>query len=344
MSGMLQTSLETEGLLIMIAVLGLSVWADLRIHKGKTDVGFRDALLGTLFWVALAVGFFFYIDWRHGTEYASLYMAGYALEKSLSVDNMMVFVAIFAAFGIRDRVLQHRILYYGILGAIVFRAIFIGVGTALFGMSAWVELLFALIVLWSAWAIFKGSDEEDIEDYSHHWSVRLAKHAIPVFPRQLGRKLFISRQEAAQAEKDHPGVIYPRNARWYALPAFLCLICIEVSDIVFSFDSVPAIIAVTREPFLVYAASIFAIVGLRSLYFLLSVAAKYLCHLEKAVAFVLVFIAFKLTVSGLEHISGVELVDISNQQSMWFVLTTLVIGIITSIVFPEKAAGKNPAR
>ncbi|WP_305800400.1 TerC/Alx family metal homeostasis membrane protein [Thiolapillus sp.] len=329
---------HTEGLLIMMAVLGLSVWADLRIHKNKAEISFRDALLGTLFWIALAIGFFFYIEWRHGPDYASLYMAGYALEKSLSVDNMMVFVAIFSAFGIRDQVLQHRILYYGIIGAILFRAVFIGLGTTLFGVSAWVELLFAAVVLWSAWAIVKGGDDEEIEDYSNHWSVRLAKHAIPIFPRLLGKKLLISKQDADRAAEGEQNLIYSRRAKWLATPAFLCLVCIEVSDIVFSFDSVPAIIAVTREPFLVYAASIFAIVGLRSLYFLLAVAAKYLCHLEKAVAFVLVFVAFKLAVSGVEHISGIEFVDITSQQSMWIVLSTLVVGVVTSVIFPEKGA------
>jgi len=327
-----------EAGIIMAVVLGVSVWADLRLHKNSATINFQDALAGTLFWIALAIGYYFYIGWRFGDEYASLFMAGYALEKSLSVDNMMVFVAIFASFGIRDKVLEHRILYYGIIGAIVFRAIFIGAGTALFGMAHWVEILFALVVLWSAWVILKGGDEEEIEDYSDHWSVRLVKRFIPVVPWLSGRRFVLSEKEVNEQLAENPGLSVTQRAAWYVTPAFLCLVCIEVSDIVFSFDSVPAIIAVTRDPFLVYAASIFAILGLRSLYFLLSVAASYLCHLEKAVAVVLVFIAFKLMLPAIENISGIEIMDITHQQSMWLVIILLALGILASVVFPKRKA------
>lgn len=342
---MQELGLPAEAMAIMVTVLGFSVWADLRLHRNSTDISFRDALAGTLFWIVLAIGFYFYIDWRFGAEYASLFMAGYALEKSLSIDNMMVFVAIFASFGIRERVLQHRILYYGILGAIVFRAIFIGAGTALFGLSTWVELIFALIVLWSAWAILKGGNDEEIEDYSNHWSVRWVRRILPVVPWLQGRRFVLSEEEVQKEMEGNPQRRISQRAAWYVTPALLCLVCIEVSDIVFSFDSVPAIIAVTRDPFLVYAASIFAILGLRSLYFLLSVAAGYLCHLEKAVAFVLVFIAIKLMMPAIERLSGIEILHITHQQSMWVVLGLLSMGIAASYLFPANPTkGSEPIK
>ncbi len=324
-----------EAMIVLFSVVTVSVWMDLMSHRNKTEVSFKDAAGWSVFWIGLAVAFYYYLKVRFGAEYASLFMAGYALEKSLSVDNMMVFVAIFASFGIKG-ILQHRILYYGIIGALLFRALFVGVGTAVFGIAPWVELIFAAIVAWSAWALLKGSGDSEVEDYSDHWSVRMTKKLFPVIPRLVGKSFFVGRNKVDEIKAKDSTLSVARKGAIYVTPAFLCLMCIEVSDIVFSFDSVPAIIAVTQEPMLVYAAVIFAILGLRNLYFMLAVAAKYLCHLEKAVAFVLVFVAVKLSASAIEKTFGVDTFHIPHEVSLYVVLGLIGLGVVASILFPKK--------
>lgn len=318
-----------EAVVILTVAVVASVWLDLFSHRNDEEVTFKNAAIWSVFWVALALAFFGYLHLRYSPEAASLFLAGYVLEKALSVDNMMVFVAIFASFGIKG-IMQHRILYYGIAGALIFRAIFVAAGTAVFGLSHWIEVVFAAIVLWTGIKMFMGSAEEgETTDYSDHWSVKLSQRVLPVIPRMVGKRFVVGAKEA-QALSEKEGFNLPRRAAFYATPAFLCLICIEISDIIFSFDSVPAIIAVTQEPFLVYASVIFAILGLRNLYFMLAAAAKYLVYLEKAVALVLVFIAGKLASSAL----GIYHID--HQISMMVVLGLILGGVFASLLFPKK--------
>ena len=328
-----------ETIIVLFVVVGCSVAIDLFAHRDKTEISFSDAAGWSVFWIFLAIGFYYYLDVRFGDEYASLFIAGYALEKSLSIDNMMVFVAIFSSFGIKG-ILQHRILYFGIVGALLFRAIFIAAGTSLFGFAPWVEFIFALIVAWTAYAMFKGTEnKEEQKDYSTHWSVKMTKKIFPIFPRIHGKRFFITHKEVEKLQSENPSLVLAKKGIVYATPMFLCLMCIEISDIVFSFDSVPAIIAITREPLLVYSAVIFAILGLRNLYFMLTVAAKYLCHLDKAVAMVLVFVALKLGAGALEKTLGIKLFHISNTHSLFIVLSLIGIGIFASLIFPEKSDG-----
>lgn len=318
-----------EAVVILAVAVVASVWLDLFSHRNSEEVTFRNAAAWSAFWIALALSFYGYLHLRYSPEAASLFLSGYVLEKALSVDNMMVFVAIFASFNIKG-ILQHRILYYGIAGALIFRAIFVAAGTALFGLSYWIELVFAAIVLWTGVKMFQGTDEDDMgNDYSDHWSVRFTRRFMPVIPHLVGKQFIVGRKQADEiAAQD--GVEPHKGAMFYATPMLLCLICIEISDIVFSFDSVPAIIAVTKEPFLIYAAVIFAILGLRNLYFMLAAAAKYLVHLEKAVALVLVFIAVKLAAGAL------DIYHIDHRVSMAVVLSLILGGVAASLLFPAK--------
>ena len=170
---------------------------------------------GRFFWVALALAFFGYLYLRYSPEAASLFLAGYVLEKALSVDNMMVFVAIFASFGIKG-IMQHRILYYGIAGALIFRAIFVAARTAVFGLSHWIEVVFAAIVLWTGIKMFMGSAEEgETTDYSDHWSVKLSQRVLPVIPRMVGKRFVVGAKEA-QAISEKEGFSLPRRAAFYA--------------------------------------------------------------------------------------------------------------------------------
>lgn len=325
-----------ETILIFFGVIAVSVYVDLHAHRKQTEITFKDASIWSLFWISLAIAFYFYLWIRFEKNWADLYLTGYVLEKSLSVDNLIVFMAIFSSFAIKG-ILQHRILYWGIIGALVFRAIFVVIGTSLFYASAWVGFLFAAIVAWSGWKMLtKGDDEESIEDYSHHWSVRLTERIMPIFPRLHLERFFITQAMVKDLQDADPSIKVSRPAAIFATPAFLCLMAIETSDIMFAFDSVPAVIAVTQEPLLVYAAMIFAILGLRSLYFVLASLTKYLIHLEKAVIGLLFFIAAKLALQSWNHAIGDTGLHISANASLFIVLGILALGVVASFVFPAK--------
>lgn len=336
-----------EAIIIFLSVVGLSVYLDLFAHRKSIEITLSDSVRWSLFWVALALAFYGYLWVRFSKEWADLYLAGYALEKSLSIDNLMVFMAIFASFGIKG-VLQHRILYYGIIGALVFRAIFVLIGTSLFLASPWVGFLFAAFVIWSGIKMLQagGGDGDELDDYSNHWSVRLTGKMMPVYTRLHLDRFFVRHHELLEVNGDKTAAQVTRIGTTYVTPAFLCLMAIETSDIAFAFDSVPAVIAVTQEPLLVYAAMIFAILGLRSLYFVLAALTKYLVHLEKAVIGLLFFIGAKMTLQSWNHAIGDTGIHISPSMSLSVVLGMLALGVVASFVFPAKdepdEAATNP--
>ena len=325
-----------EVIIVFFSAILFSVYVDLISHRQSKEITVKNAALWSIFWISLALAFYVYLYFRFEPEWADLYLSGYVLEKSLSIDNLMVFVAIFASFGIKDH-LQHRILYWGILGALIFRAIFVVIGTGLFAASPWVGFIFAAFVLWSGWKMLRSGDdsEEEIKDYTHHWSVRLVGKMMPVFPKLVQEKFFVKHNELNADQI----VSVTRQGFRYATPAFLCLMAIETSDVAFAFDSVPAVIAVTQEPLLVYASMIFAILGLRSLYFILAALTKYLVHLEKAVIALLFFIGIKMGIQSWNHAVFDTGIHISANVSLYIVLGVLFIGVITSFIFPEKEEG-----
>lgn len=310
-------------IIVLASVLALSIFVDFFGHKDGKEIGIKSALCWSFFWIALAIGYYAFIWLEYGKEFASLFLSGYVLEKSLSIDNLMVFMAIFASFGIRTTALQHKILLWGIAGAILFRAIFVSIGTELFHLHWSVQVIFGLIVAWSAVAILKGGDEGEEVDYSQHWATRLVSKIYPVSHELDGNKFFTLIKGVKMVT-----------------PALLCMVVIEFTDVIFSFDSVPAVIGVTQEPLLVYSAMLFAILGLRALFFVLSVAVKYLVHLEKAVAVVLVFVGAKLIYHPFAETLSTKYSfmpeDISANASLYVVLGTLALGIIASILFPNK--------
>lgn len=251
--------------LVVIGLLAL----DLYSHRKDEKISIRNASLWASFYVIAALLFAVLVYYLEGRESAILFLSGFALEKMLSVDNLFVFIAVFTYFGIKDEY-QHRILHWGIIGAIVFRIIFVAVGTGslfLFGKVA--ETAFAIIILYTAYAMWTAKDEEDV-DYDNVWYIRFTKKILPVTSEVDGHKFFIAGK---------------------ATPLFICLVAIEISDILFAFDSVPAIIVITRDPFLIVSAMVFAIMGLRSLYFVLLALKRELAHVEKAVVVLLVLFA-----------------------------------------------------
>lgn len=343
----------TVGLFVAVFVAALGV--DLLLHRRGEDVSVGNAAAWSAAWVALSLGFYAWLRHHHGAEAADLFLTGYVLEKTLSVDNLMVFLVVFRYFGLRTGV-QHRVLHYGILGAVVFRAVFVALGSgALLAIGPWAELAFGALVAWGAVKMLREGGDDDDEgepDYDGMPLVRVFRRFFPVLPHLVGSKFFVGRAEAeaAMAAAASPSTteaaegdaaanraaLEPGVTRWMT-PAFVCLLVIEGSDVMFSVDSVPAVIAVTREPFLIYAAMIFAVLGLRSLYFLLAALTRYLVHLEKAVIGVLFFIAAKMFYGAVPHLVGWRPpFVVTPGASLAVVMVLLTSGLVASVVFPEK--------
>ncbi|MDC9615634.1 TerC/Alx family metal homeostasis membrane protein [Xenorhabdus khoisanae] len=329
--------METVAVFIILSVGALFI--DLFMHRHDKPISLRSAALWSVFWIAIAFVFAGFLYVHHGAETASLFVTGYALEKVLSVDNLFVIMAIFSWFAVPDRY-RHRVLYWGIIGAIVFRGIFVAIGTSLLALGPWVEIVFAVIVGWTAVMMLKsGDDGDEIEDYSQHLAYRMVKRFFPIWPKLRGHAFMLNQKEvdAELAKPENADVKVGRTgkAALYATPLMLCLAVVELSDVMFAFDSVPAVIAVSREPLIVYSAMMFAILGLRTLYFVLEALKKYLVHLEKAVIVLLFFIATKLGLNASEHIFH-HGYSISATTSLLVVIGVLTAGILASLLFPQK--------
>lgn len=331
--------IETVAVFVLLSVGAILI--DLFMHRGDKPISLKSASLWSIFWIAMAMAFAGFLYVHHGAEVASLFITGYALEKVLSVDNLFVMMAIFSWFAIPDR-FRHRVLYWGIIGAIVFRGIFVAIGTGLLALGPWVEVVFAIIVAWTAVMMLKsGDDDDEIEDYSQHIAYRMVKRFYPIWPKLRGNAFVLSQKEVDEelAKPENADVKIGRvgKAARYATPMLLCLAVVELSDVMFAFDSVPAVIAVSREPLIVYSAMMFAILGLRTLYFVLEALKQYLVHLEKAVIVLLFFIAAKLGLNATDHFFH-HGISIDAMTSLFVVIGVLALGIVASLIFPDKEA------
>ena len=347
--------LETVAVFVILSVGAIAI--DLFAHRSDQPMSLKSAALWSVFWIAVSLAFGGYLWFHHGSETASLFFTGYALEKVLSVDNLFVIMAVFSWFKIPEAY-RHRVLYWGIIGAIVFRMVFVAIGTGLMALGPYVELVFAAVVGWTGIIMLRRDEEEEAnEDYSEHLAYRWVHRFFPVWPRLHGHNFFLRSHELTEAcrqnpdvrlepageDLKHPEQHHPQPVKKGALvatPLFLCLAIIEISDVMFAFDSVPAVIAVSKEPLIVYSAMMFAILGLRTMYFVLEALRGYLVHLEKAVVALLFFIAVKLALSASEHLfqHGYE---ISPNASLVVVLVVLALGVAASFVFPEKSKAEK---
>ena len=326
--------------IVFVCLLVGALFIDLFTHRKDKVISLRSAILWSVFWIVISLSFAVYLFYSYGSEVGSLFITGYALEKVLSIDNLFVMMAIFSWFSIPSKY-WHRILYWGIIGAIIFRGIFVIIGTGLLSLGSYVELIFAFVVGWTALMMLKNDDkDEKIEDYSQHLAYRLVKRIFPVWPKIYGHNFFINKkqvnEELAKPENKDLVINSSAKATIFATPLLLCLAVIEISDVMFAFDSVPAVIAVSREPLIIYSAMMFAILGLRSMYFVLDALKRYLVHLEKSVMVILFFIALKLFLNATDHLWG-HGYNISASTSLIIVLTILALGIIASLLFPSKS-------
>ncbi|NLC22801.1 MAG: TerC/Alx family metal homeostasis membrane protein [Halomonadaceae bacterium] len=323
---------------VFVGLVVVALIVDLMSHRKDKPLTLLNASLWSIFWVLVSLAFAGYLYLSHGSSVASLYLTGYALEKVLSVDNLFVFMAIFTWFKVPDEY-RHRVLYWGIIGAIVFRMVFVVIGTSLLSFGPWVEIGFALIVAWTAVVMMRGGEGgDDTADYSEHIAYRATHRLFPVWPKLHGHHFFVKRKDLDEEmqKPENQGMSPLGKGVFFATPLFLCLTVVEVSDVMFAFDSVPAIIAVSREPLIIYSAMLFAILGLRTMYFVLEALKRFLSHLEKAVVALLFFIAAKLALNATDHLFH-HGYHIEPNTSLIVVLCVLTIGIAASIIFPEKA-------
>lgn len=273
---------------MVLAMLALDVFN----HSKDKVISLSSAVKWSGFYVLCAFTFAGYLYYEYGGSVASSFLTGYALEKVLAFDNLFVFSLIFAYFKIPESQ-QHKALYWGIAGAIVFRLIFVVLGVSfLETFGVYVEVLFAIIILYTVFLMWNAEEEKD-HDYSDTWYVRGIRK------------------------------IYPAASTF-----FIAVVTIEISDILFSFDSVPAIIAITKDPLLIYSAMIFAILGLRSLYFVMTSLIRYFEYMDEAVMVVLVLIAVKLFAGAFGYHVGPIL-------SLIVILSVLSIGVVASCVKGE---------
>jgi tellurite resistance protein TerC len=264
------------GFILLLLALDLGIF-----HRHAHAVGFRESLMWSVVWIVIALGFNFglyrYAASTFGEETGARigleFLTGYIVEKSLAVDNLFVFVLVFQYFAVPPK-LQHRVLFYGIIGALLFRGAFIALGSVLMRYEAVVLVFGAFLLLTGVKMLW--SPEQKIEP-ERNPLLRLLRRCVPVTPQLQGQRFFVR-----------------RGNRWYATPLLVTLLCVESSDIIFAVDSVPAIFAISREPLIVFTSNVFAILGLRAMYFLLAGAVERFHLLKYALAFILIFVGLKM--------------------------------------------------
>jgi tellurite resistance protein TerC len=257
-----------------IFVLGILAVDLLVLHRKAHTVSLREALAWSCVWVSLALIFGVGIYFFQGAEKALEFLTGYVIEWSLSVDNLFVFLVIFSYFSVPP-IYQHRVLFWGILGALVLRAVFIATGSALLANFHWMIYVFgAFLVFTGIKLLFVG--EEKIEPEKNP-AVRLVRRFIKITPDYQGQRFFIR-----------------KDGKLWATPLFLVLVVVETTDVIFAIDSIPAIFGITLDPFIVYTSNVFAILGLRALFFLLAGVMEMFRYLRVGLSFVLCFVGLKM--------------------------------------------------
>jgi tellurite resistance protein TerC len=336
---------------VFIAFVLFVLMLDLGIlSKENKIVKFKEAVLWTLAWVTCAFLFFIFLkfngDLIHGVadqeklnflvqkyqhplhleglsfeEQLAVYnrnlsiefLTGYFIEYALSVDNIFVILLIFSSFGVRERYYK-RILFWGVLGALVMRFLFIFIGAALIQKFAWILYLFGGFLIFQGFKLMLAKEHEEEIDENNHPIVKIASKLFRVFPRFIGENFFVR-----------------KDKKLWVTPLFLVLLVVEFSDVLFAVDSVPAIFAVTLDPYVVFFSNIFAIMGLRSMFFLLTNIMHLFHYLNKGLAILLVFIGIKMT---FHHY--LEEIGLDNFWSLFVILGILVGSVLLSIAFPKK--------
>ena len=260
--------LEFLGVVIVLLAFDLFV-----VHRKPHAVSFKEAAGWSVFWVAIALAFNGWVWWTYDGDVALQFFTAYVMEKSLSVDNLFVFVVLFSFFKVPPE-LRHRVLFFGIVGALLMRGIFIWAGIELLERWEWMFYVFGAILLLSAWKLMHGSEDFDPEK---SLAYRMARKVVPLVPEYDGGKFLVK-----------------RDGRTFGTNLLLVLLIVEATDVVFALDSVPAVIGITQDPFIVYTSNVFAILGLRALFFVLQGTLEAIPGLQAGLALVLAFVAVKM--------------------------------------------------
>ena len=298
--------------LVLIAIaLDLGVF-----HRKAHKIALREALLWSLAWIGLAITFGLTISYFYGRQSGLEFFTGYVIEKALSVDNLFVFLVVFRVFAVKEEY-QQRVLGYGILGALLMRGAMIAAGAALIERFSWITYVFGAFIIYAGLhMLFAGEAKSHPEQ---NFLVRYFSRHLRLTKEYRGEKFF-SRE----------------NGQLFATPLFLVLLIVEITDVTFAVDSIPAVFGITRDTFIVYTSNVFAILGLRALYFLLAGVLDKLDYLKVGLALVLVFVGAKMIVEPWLHISvGVSLA---------IVLGMLMVAVLASLLRKKKSRDQGPER
>jgi tellurite resistance protein TerC len=274
------------------------------LHRGVHEVSTRNAAWSTVAFVGVSVAFGIGLGLAEGGDIAAQFFTGYLLEFSLSLDNVFVWALILSAYSV-PAAYQHRVLFYGIFGALVLRGLFVLAGSELLARFEWVVYVFGALLIYGGVGLLRGSDEQDPTEGR---VARLLARHLPTTRGLIGAHLFVRARDTPERERpDRP----PIWGIWYATPLLAVLVVIETTDVIFAVDSIPAIFGVTRAPFIVFSATALALVGLRSLYFLLANARDRFYYLDVGLAVILIFVGVKFVLTEVVHIGvGVSLLVI----------------------------------
>lgn len=339
--------------IVVVSVLLIDL---LLVGRGYHTVSLRESLLWTSVWVSMAIGFYFFIryyghiihgisDWESLKAYVSLYqpslklpddfgaaldlfrkelslnyITGYLLEYTLSIDNVFVILMILTGFSVAPQNYK-PVLFWGVLGAIVLRFIFIFAGSALIHKFSWLLLIFGAFLIYSGIHMFVTRNKDEKTDIQKHWLVRFLSRHINIYPDYI---------------ENH---FWKRiDGKFFFTPLFIVLIMIEFTDVIFALDSIPAIFSITTDPYIVFFSNVFAIIGLRSLFFLLAKLVNLFRFLKVGISFLLAFVGFKL----LFH-TWLDNIGYKTTYSLYIIAGTLLISIVASLAFPGKSKVETPA-
>jgi tellurite resistance protein TerC len=296
-----------------IAIVFALMALDLGVLNRKAhEIGVRESLLMSAFYIGLGLAFGAWIWWYLGPEPGMLYVTGFVVEKSLAMDNVFVIAMIFAFFGV-PRIHQHRVLLWGIIGVIILRGIMIGVGATLVSQFYWVLYIFAAFLIYTGYKMWRHADQE--YDVASSPIYKWATRRFRVTDGLRGQRFFVKEVDPATGKVVR-----------FMTPLFLCLLMVEFADVIFAVDSVPAIFAITTDPFLVYTSNIFAILGLRALYFALAAMVDRFHYLKYALSVLLIFIGAKIFVADM-----LGLAKIPPPVSLGVTFAILTAGVVYSL-------------
>ena len=296
------------------AVIAIMLAVDLLAHRKDHVIGFKEAAWWSAGWVGLSMVFAVVLGFTLGADAGVDFTTAWLLEKSLSVDNLFVFALIFTYFQV-PRAHQHRVLFFGVLGALVFRGIFLAAGVAVVSQFTAILFVFAAILLYSAYKLLK--DEDDTVDPGKSVAVRLLRKVIPIREEYAGSRFFV--REAGKR---------------VGTPLLAVVVAIEAADLVFAVDSVPAVLAVSDDPFIVYSSNAFAILGLRALYFLLAGLLERFHYLSKGLAIILAFIGVKLVLQAAHKVISTSIPEIPSLASLGVIIVVLTGSVLLSLRRP----------